>query len=156
MRRLLFVVALFVASSAWAADLDLYIGFTGIATQTVSGGTIRDVTSQIGSNEDPSTAVARMIFTTLTVKASDGTSVCSVSVEKNMVTKPAVRPLQFRIFYPTPKIADLPLRGTRRYTLYGKFTIEGNPPEVTLANNKHQFDFDFPSGGTPSCISLLN
>lgn len=158
MKRSLVAVALFVASPALAAGLDLYIGFTGIQT----AGQAKYVNSQIGSNEAANSAAARMIFTTLTVKAADGATVCSTSVEKNMVVKPAVQPLQFRVTY-TPKprtpstLSDRRISPeTQKYTLYGKFTIYGNPAQVSVANDKIEYTVEFPGGGTPSCINLAS
>lgn len=150
MKLLLVVVTLLVSASAMAATLDVYIATTQPATQTVSGGQIRYVNSFIGSNETASQAMAHVIFNTLTVVGANGATVCSVSVEKAMVLKPPAQPLRFRIFYPTPTLHDKPARGTRKYTVHTKFTMED--PQSSVGNDKHQFTFDFPSGGTPSCI----
>lgn len=106
----------------------------------------------ISSNDTQS----RMIFTTLTVKAADGTDVCNVSVETQMVTNPAIYPLQFRITYPTRSI-DIPIpRGTRKYTIYGRFTIEGNPEQTSITNDKNEWTFEFPGAGNPACVNMLN
>lgn len=148
MKKLLVLAALLITSSAFADGLDLWIGFTGVQ----SSGNTRFVNSMIGSNE--TTGASRMIFTTLTVKAADGSDVCNTSVERQMIVKPAIQPLQFRVTYSS--ITAPMLRGTRKYMLYTRFIVEGNPAETSVMNNKHQFEFEFPNGGTPSCINLLN
>ncbi len=150
MKKLLVLAALLVTSSAFADGLDLWIGFTGVQ----SAGNTRFVNSMIGSNE--TTGASRMIFTTLTVKAADGTDVCNTSVERHMIVKPAIPALQFRVTYSNIAAPGTMLRGTRKYMLYARFIIEGNPAETSLINNKHQFEVEFPNGGTPSCINLLN
>lgn len=147
MKKLLVLAALLITSSAYADGLDLWIGFTGVQ----SSGNTRFVNSMIGSNE--TTGASRMIFTTLTVKAADGSDVCNTSVERQMIVRPAIQPLQFRVTY--SHTAPM-LRRTRKYMLYARFVVEGNPTETSMTNNQHQYEFEFPDGGTPSCIKLLS
>lgn len=151
-------VCLLVAGVATAEDLNVYVGFTGIQSVSVSGGTLRHVDLHIGSNETAASAQAHTIFTTLGVKNANGASVCNNSLEFTSKVRPAVRPLRFQVFYPTVSVDDarrtrFPLVKTK-YTLFGK--IEVRSPYKVLDKDENQYTVEFPAGGTPSCTHLMS
>lgn len=150
-------VCLLVAGVATAEDLNVYVGFTGIESVRVSGGTLRSVDLHIGSNETASAAEAHTIFATLVVKNANGASVCNSSLEFTSKVRPAVRPLRFQVFYPKMRIDDA--KKTRllvktKYTLFGK--IEVRSPYELLDKDQNQYTVEFPAGGTPSCTHLMS
>jgi hypothetical protein len=150
------VLACFFVGSMAADPLNFYVGFTGVQTQDVSGGTFRYVNVMVGSNEETSRAEAYTTFFQLGVRDADGTIVCNTGVELTTKVRPAVQPLRFQIFYPTQPIDRRPIRQVQKeYKLFVKIEVRMPGTAQLVERDQQESTYQFPSGGTPSCEILI-
>lgn len=149
----LFAAVSLIALPARPETIHFALGFTGVQTAQVSGGTLRFVDVHIGSNEDAGAAAAWNLWVTLTVKRGT-TTVCQSSVEMISKVRPAIRPLQFRVLYPTLKTRTDPRLQLAKvdYHLYSKLEVREPGTSKLIATAANDIVWEFAGGGTPSCV----
>lgn len=153
MRIVVFLIAVSLGATHAAADpLNFTVGFTGIQSQSVSGGTLRFVDVHIGSNEPSASAAHWNLWVTLTVKRN-GATVCQSSVEMVSKVRPAIRPLRFQILHPRLKRPDLfPGKAKVNYDFYSSLEVREPGTSKLVFKTKNAITWEFPGGGTPSCV----
>jgi hypothetical protein len=137
------------------AQADFYIA-TGAEQSIVNNqGETKFVRPTVGTNEQ-GTPPAWVVAVRLTAKGPGGFE-CTITGElPARQYKPAVpMPVRLEVFYPKGARLNLgPMRST--YTVTAIITsITPVPTGDVAGNNKHEFSFPMPSGGTPKCVNTL-
>lgn len=147
-RALRLAAVVMLAAASPAAELDVYAGFAVPRKLMTREGVVREIDVQVGSNQPASATQLYEVVTRLEV-TSEGRSVCSAVSRLRSPLNAPIRPLQFRIAYPTAGRS-----GNATYVLQAHVALEEEAPE-RLGNNRHQWTFVFEAGGSPSCRQLL-
>jgi hypothetical protein len=144
-----------------AFAVDFWVNACCLNTTAVSGGgEMKTVSVHVGTNEttNPSMWVA---YVTLDVKGSNGFH-CSTQGFKETVFHPMVAmPVRFQVVYPSAKPLPSGITIPPRILPPVKYTVKATITKVTPtpsgdvpANNVHEYPYDLPAGGTPSCANM--
>lgn len=153
---------LMLAAPRPAFAVDFYVNACCLNTAPVSGGgQMKTVSVHVGTNETTNPGVWA-VYVKLDVNGSNGFQ-CTTQNFKEAVFHPAIAmPVRFQVVYPaSTSLPGGPVARVPKILPPVKYTVKATITKVTPtpsgdvpANNVHEYPYDLPAGGTPSCANM--
>ena len=153
---------LMLAAPRPAFAVDFWVNAGGLTTAPVSGGgQMKTVSVHVGTNETTNPSLWA-VYVKLDVNGSNGFQ-CTTQNFKEAVFHPAIAmPVRFQVVYPaSTSLSGGPIGRDPKILPPVKYTVRATITKVTPtpsgdvpANNVHEYPYDLPAGGTPSCVNM--